>query len=265
MLTVNDICMLMEDFAPLSYQEDYDNAGLILGKRDAVLKGILICLDVTESVIDEAISLGYNMILSHHPLIFKGVKSITGKSYVEQCLVKAIKNDISIYAGHTNVDSVRNGVNGRMAMKLGMQNCRILVPGSLESTVGQEYGLGMIGDLPVSESETDFLYRVKTTFRCKYLRHSVFTGKLVKRVAVCGGAGSEFLAKAQAADADVFLTGEAHYHEFFTQGQNIMLIDAGHYETEEFTKEIFFDLISNKFPTFALRISMCETNPVYYL
>lgn len=257
--------MLIEDFAPLSYQEDYDNAGLILGKRDDVLKGILICLDVTEPVIDEAISLGYNLILSHHPLIFKGLKSITGKSHEEECLVKAIKKDISIYAGHTNVDSVRNGVNGKIAEKLGLENCHILIPGSSENKKGQEHGLGMVGDLPSAESEAEFLERVKTTFQCQCLRHSILTGKLVKRVAVCGGAGSEFLADAKVAGADVFLTGEAHFHEFFTQGQHIMLIDAGHYETEQFTKEVFLDLISKKFPTFAVRVSMCETNPVFYL
>ena len=117
MTTVNDICRIMEDFAPLSYQETYDNAGLIIGSSDAVLTGILICLDVTESIIDEAMSLGFNMIISHHPLIFKGIKSITGKSYIENCLVKAIKNDIAIYAGHTNVDSVKEGVNGKIAEK----------------------------------------------------------------------------------------------------------------------------------------------------
>lgn len=265
MVTVNDLCILMEDFAPLSYQEDYDNAGLILGKREVELKGVLICLDVTEPVIDEAISLGYNLILSHHPLIFKGVKTITGKSHVEECLVKAIKNDISIYAGHTNVDSVRNGVNGKMADKLGLLNCNILIPRSSKNEEGQEHGLGMVGYLPVAESEVEFLERVKTTFRCQYLRHSTLTGRLVKRVALCGGAGSEFLAEAKAAGADVFLTGEARYHEFFTQGQHIMLIDAGHYETEQFTKEVFLDLISKKFPTFAVRVSMCETNPVCYL
>ena len=265
MVTVNDISILMENFAPLSYQEDYDNAGLIVGKSDLVLKGILICLDVTEPVIDEAISLGYNMILSHHPLIFKGVKSITGKSYVDDCLVKAIKNDIAIYAGHTNVDSVYYGVNGKMAELLGLLNCRILVPEPLKNGSEQEHGLGMVGDLPVAEHEDDFLKRVKTTFRCQYIRHSVPTGRLVKRVAVCGGAGSAFLEDAKKAGADVFLTGEARHHEFFTQGQHIMLIDAGHYETEQFTKEVFFELISKKFSTFAVRISTCEKNPVYYL
>ncbi|MDD4972147.1 MAG: Nif3-like dinuclear metal center hexameric protein [Paludibacter sp.] len=265
MYTVSDICRLIEDFAPLSYQETYDNAGLILGSREMKLTGALICLDVTEAVIDEAISLGLNMIVSHHPLIFKGIKSITGKNYIEDCLVKAIKNDVAIYAGHTNVDSVRHGVNGKMAEKLGLQNCRILVPVNSNSVDGEEYGLGMVGDLPFAENENDFLARVKNVFHCHRIRYSEPTGKPISRVALCGGSGSEFIEQARIAGADVFLTGEARYHEFFTKGQNILMIDAGHYETEQFTKEVFFDLISKKLPTFAVRISRVETNPVYYL
>jgi len=266
MVTVNDICRLLEDFAPLSYQETYDNAGLILGLRDVDLTGVLICLDVTEAVINEAIDLNFNMIVSHHPLIFKGIKSITGKNYIENCLVKAIKNDIAIYAGHTNVDSVRHGVNGKMAEKLGLQNCRILVPGAASGNIdGEEYGLGMVGDLSSAESENEFLKRVKSTFCCERLRYSEPMGKLICKVAVCGGSGSEFIEQAKAAGADVFLTGEARYHDFFTKGQNILMIDAGHYETEQFTKEVFLDLISKKFPTFAVRISGSEKNPVYYL
>lgn len=266
MPTVNDICQLIENFAPLSYQETYDNAGLIFGSRNVSLTGVLICLDVTEAVVDESIDLGFNMIVSHHPLIFKGIKSLTGKNHIENCLVKAIKNDVAIYAGHTNVDSVQHGVNGKMAEKLGLLNCRILVPGSVSGSLdGEEYGLGMVGDLPAEESETDFLNRVKETFLCQRLRYSEPTGKPVRKVALCGGSGSEFIEQAKAAGADVFLTGEARFHEFFTQGQNIMMIDAGHYETEQFTKEVFFDLISKKFPTFAVRVSGSEKNPVYYL
>jgi len=263
MTTVNDISGIIEAFAPLSYQESYDNAGLIIGTRDAVLTGVLVCLDVTEPVIDEAMDLGFNMIVSHHPLIFKGIKSITGKNHTEKCLVKAIKNDIAIYAGHTNVDAVRHGVNGKMAEKLGLQNCRILSPVSSES--GEEYGLGMVGDMPSAESEKDFLKRVKETFHCERLRYSEPTGKQIRKVALCGGSGSEFIELAKAAGADVFLIGEARFHEFFTQGQNILMIDAGHYETEQFTKEVFFDLISKKIPTFAVQISRVERNPVYYL
>jgi dinuclear metal center YbgI/SA1388 family protein len=262
MNTVGEICSLLESFAPLSYQEPYDNAGLILGNRDAAVTGILISLDVTEAIIDEAISLGYNMILTHHPLIFKGIKTVTGKNHTENCLIKAIKNDMAVYAGHTNVDSVRGGVNEKMAEKLGLINTRILVPGLQK---GVDYGLGMIGEIPENLSETDFLKKIKSTFHCERLRHSALTGRPIRTVAVCGGSGAEFMTEAQIAGADVFITGEARYHEFFTQGQNILFIDAGHYETEQYTKEVFFDLISKKLPTFAVRISKVEKNPVHYL
>jgi len=265
MPTVNDICRVVEEFAPLSYQETYDNAGLVLGSRDMELTGILVSLDVTEAVIDEAVNLGYNMIVSHHPLIFRGVKTITGKNHIENCLIKAIKNDIALYAGHTNVDSVFEGVNGKMAEKLGLQNCSILAPHPSASSEDEPYGLGMVGDLPMAESEEEFLQRVKETFHCKRLRYSQPTGNKVRRVALCGGSGAEFIEQAKMAGADAFLTGEARYHEFFTQGQNILMIDAGHYETEQFTKEVFFDLFSKKLPTFAVRISEVEKNPVHYL
>lgn len=253
----------MEDFAPLSYQEPYDNAGLILGYRDTLLSGVMICLDVSEAVIDEALECGCNLIISHHPLIFKGIKSVTSKNHVEHCLVKAIKNDVSVYAGHTNVDAVCNGVSGVMAKKLGLLNSTPLVPCS--SANSNECGLGMVGDLPHPENEDAFLRRVKDVFGCRCLRHSKPMGREIRRVAVCGGAGSAFLTQANSAGADVFITGEARFHEFFTEGINALLVDAGHYETEQFIKEVFFELISKKFPTFAVRVSKKEKNPVYYL
>ena len=265
MIAVQDVCALLEDFAPLAYQEPYDNAGLIVGKRDMPLKGVLVCLDVSEPVIDEALKLGFNMIVSHHPLIFKGVKSITGNNHVNDCLVKAIKNDLAIYAGHTNVDSVINGVNGKMAEKLGLTNVSILALVNAASKPESQYGLGVVGELKSPVSEEKFLQLVKKTFCCKVLRHSAFTGQKVQRVGICGGSGSEFLNQAIGAGATVFLTGEAHYHDFFTEGLGIMLIDAGHYETEQYTKEVFFDLISKKMPKFAVRISTVEQNAVQYL
>lgn len=265
MITVQDICTLIEDFAPLSCQESYDNAGLIIGKPDMLLKGVLVSLDVTEDVIDEAIGLGYNMIVSHHPLIFKGIKTITGNGRVDECIMKAVKNDIAIYAGHTNVDSVIEGVNGKIADKLGLINTNILVPGASASLPDFKYGLGIIGDLKIPLTEEEFLLNIKKIFKCDMLCHSAYTGKKVKRIALCGGAGSEFLECARRGGATVFLTGEAHFHEFFTEGLGIMLVVAGHYETEQFTKEIFFNLISKKFPKFAVQISKMEKNPVLYL
>ncbi len=262
MKTVGDVCAVLEAFAPLSLQESYDNAGLILGNRDQEVTGILIALDTTLEVIDEAITLGCNMIVTHHPFIFKGLKTITGKNHTENCLIKAIRNDIAVYAGHTNVDSVRGGVNERMADKLGLTESSILVP---MQQPGCDCGLGMVGLLPESLSETQFLHLVKQTFHCERIRHSTLTGKTIRKVALCGGSGSEFLENALSIGADAYLTGEAKYHEFFTHASEILLIDAGHYETEQFTKDIFFEILSENFSTFAVRISEVENNPVHYL
>lgn len=262
MKTVGDVCSVLESFAPLSLQESYDNAGLILGNRDQVVTGVLIALDATLEVIDEAVLLGCNLIVTHHPFIFKGLKTITGKNHTENCLIKAIRNDIAIYAGHTNVDSVRGGVNERMAIKLGLTETSILVPNLQKDC---DCGLGMMGTLPTSMPESEFLQLIKTTFNCERIRFSALRGKNIHKVAMCGGSGSEFLENALAGGADAFLTGEAKYHEFFTHASEILLVDAGHYETEQFTKDIFFELISENFSTFAVRISEVETNPVHYL
>lgn len=262
MKTVGDVCAVLESFAPLSLQESYDNAGLILGNQAQAVTGILIALDATLAVIDEAINLGCNMIVTHHPFIFKGLKTITGKNHTENCLIKAIRNDIAIYAGHTNVDAVRGGVNERMAEKLGLTDKAILVPVNRTEC---DCGLGMIGNLPTSLDEREFLELIKTIFRCERIRFSAPRGKKVQRVALCGGSGSEFLENALVSGADAYLTGEAKYHEFFTHADEILLVDAGHYETEQFTKDIFFEILSENFSTFAVRISEVETNPVHYL
>jgi dinuclear metal center YbgI/SA1388 family protein len=262
MVTVGDLCAHLERFAPLSLQESYDNAGLIVGRRDQRIEGILICLDVTTEVIAEALQLGCNTIVSHHPLLFRPLKRVNGSSHTERCLVEAIKNDIAIYAGHTNVDAVRGGVNERMADKLGLLNRSILVPGPSKEV---ENGLGMIGDLPEPLSENDFLERVKQTFGCAMVRCSRLRNRPIRTVALCGGSGSGFLKDALERGADVFLTGEAKYHEFSEYASEILLVDAGHYETEQFTKDVFFEVISKILPTFAVRISTVETNSVQYV
>ncbi len=262
MKTIGDVCAVLEAFAPLSLQETYDNAGLILGNRNQEVTGILIALDTTLEVIDEAIALGCNLIVTHHPFIFKGLKTITGKNHTENCLIKAIRNDIAMYAGHTNVDSVRGGVNERMAEKLGLIEKSILVP---IQQARCDCGLGMVGLLPEKLNETGFLQLVKKTFHCERIRFSNLNGKSIRKVALCGGSGSEFLENALSMGADAFITGEAKYHEFFTHASEILLVDAGHYETEQFTKDIFFEILSENFSTFAVRISEVENNPVHYL
>jgi dinuclear metal center YbgI/SA1388 family protein len=264
MIHVQDICDLIESFAPLNLQESYDNAGLLVGKPEWVLNGVLIALDVTEPVINEAIEHGCNLIISHHPLIFKGIKQLTGVGRVNTCLIKAVKHDMAIYAGHTNVDAVLNGVNGMIADKLGLVNTRILVPVQTD-TAGNPAGPGLIGDLVDPMDELSLMEQIKARFCCASLQYSKLTGRPVKTVAVCGGSGSEYLEAARRAGATVFFTGEAKHHEFFTDGLEILLVVAGHFETEQFTKQLFFDLITKKFPTFAVRVSTEEKNPVNYL
>jgi dinuclear metal center YbgI/SA1388 family protein len=211
--------------------------------------------------LDEAIKLGYNFILTHHPIIFSGIKRITGKNHTEKCLIKAIKNDLVIYAGHTNVDSVRGGVNDRMADKLKLNERRFLTNSDDNQC---DAGLGIVGYLPKALSEIEFLELVQDTFLAQRIKHSKLNGHSIHKVALCGGAGSSFLETAKKSGADVFLTGESKYHEFFVQADDILLVDAGHYETEQYTKEVFFELLSKKLPTFAVRISVVESNPVHY-
>lgn len=264
MIRVNTICELIEGFAPLRFQEADDNAGLLVGFRDSRLTGVLICMDVTEPVIEEALATGCNMIVSHHPLLYKPVKQVTGLNRVDRCLMKAIKHDIAIYAAHTNLDSILEGVSGQLAQLFGMKQVEILsVIGTSE--IHGNYGLGVVGNLETPMDETAFLATVKCLLNVSTIRHSALTGMPVSRIAICGGAGSYLLSEAKQAGATVLLTGEARFHEFFTEGSGIMLVDAGHFETEQHTKALFFNLISKKFPTFAVRISTEEANPVNYL
>ena len=364
-MIIRDIITYIESIAPPGYQESYDNAGLILGDADMTVTSALISLDVTEAVIDEAIEAGCELIIAHHPILFKGIKRLNGKSYVERCVIKAIKNDIAIYAAHTNLDSITGGVNTKICEKIGLTNLKILVPareqllklvtfipedhldkvrealfaagagsigkydkcsfgskgtgtfrGGSESNpyvgeVGEfhfekeirletivprhlqnnilsallsshpyeevaydiyplenslpEVGAGMIGELPGGENEIDFLSRLLTIFGCKSIRYTYLLGKPVKRVAVCGGSGSFLLSAAMKAGADVFITADMKYHEFFDAEEKIVIADIGHYESEQFTRELFYEILIKKFPNFALRLSEVKTNPVLYL
>jgi len=364
-MNVQSICNLIEDVAPLALQESYDNAGLIVGNSQMEVKGILVTIDVTEQVIDEALEKNCNLIISHHPLIFSGLKRLVGKNEVQRCVVKAIKNDIAIYAAHTNLDNVLQGVNGKMADKIGLINRHILQPKQnsllklityvpqlhsyklrealFEAGAGQignydacsfntigigtfkanefadpfvgnvnelhsesetcievilphylkfkvmkallqshpyeepaydfialqntwnDVGAGIVGELPIEEDEMEFLKRIKTVFCCSAIRHTNLNGKKIKRVALCGGSGSQFLSDAINAEADVFITGDFKYHEFFDAENRIIIADIGHYESEQFTKDIFMEIISKKMPTFAVQISDIKTNPINYL
>ena len=364
-MKIKEIVSALERFAPLPLQDGFDNAGLQIGLTEAEATGALLCLDVTEAVLDEAIASGCNLIISHHPLIFKGYKSITGKDYVERCILKAIKNDIVIYSAHTNLDNVPGGVNFKIAEKIGLKNVRILDPkessliklvtfvpsaqaeevrnalftagcgciGNYDScsyntegegtfraqegshpfcgTVGElhretevrietilpEYkkgevirallskhpyeepaydlyplhnswaqvGSGIVGELEEPESELEFLKRIKRIFEVGCLKHNKLTGRLIQKVSLCGGAGAFLIPQAVRSGADVFITGEIKYHDYFGRETDILLAEIGHYESEQYTKEIFYSIIRDLFPNFALQFSKVNTNPIKYL
>ena len=354
----------LESLAPLAYQEDYDNSGLIVGHPDQEVTQALISLDCTEAIVDEAIATNCQVIISHHPIVFRGLKKFNGKTYVERVVEKAIRNHIAIYAIHTNLDNVMNGVNERICETLGLENCRILAPkngllkklvtyvpedkaeqvrnalfhagagnignysdcsfnaegtgtfkGNEDSTpyVGepgtrhhenevrietvypanieskllmalflahpyeevaydlynltnqnQQVGAGMIGELETATSEESFLYHIKEKMHCHVIRHTVYTGKHVKKVAVCGGAGGFLLKQAIAAGADVFITADYKYHEFFDADGKLLIADIGHFESEQFTQQLLYEIITKKFTNFAVRLTEVNTNPVKY-
>ncbi len=257
----------MESIAPLSLQEDYDNAGFITGGEDSELTGALISIDCTEAVVDEAIATNCNLIISHHPIIFSGLKKITGLTYVERVILKAIKNNISIYAIHTNLDNVPVGVNKMICDKLGLSNCKILSEKKNHalSSSKKKVGSGMVGVLQKPMSEIDFLNKVKKIMKVGSLRYTPLLGKKVGKVAVCGGSGSFLLEDAIASGADVFVTSDFKYHQFFDADNQIVVIDIGHYESEQYTKELIRDLLKQKFPIFVPRLTKINTNPVNYL
>ncbi|MDR1682595.1 MAG: Nif3-like dinuclear metal center hexameric protein [Candidatus Symbiothrix sp.] len=258
-MKIEQIIAAIEDFAPLYWQEDFDNSGIQVGNVDQEAKGVLLCLDITEAVVEEAITLNCNLIISHHPLLFKSLRTLTGKTYIERCVVTACKNDIVIYAAHTNLDNAVGGVNYRLSEKIGLQDIRILQPKD-----GQNYGSGAIGELPEVMDEAAFLEKIKNTFGLASLKHSHYTGKIIRKVALCGGSGAFLIPQAIASGVDVFLTGEARYNDYYDVENRILLAVLGHYETELCTKEIFFDIISEKIPNFALHFSKTNINPVNY-
>ncbi len=251
----------LERFAPLPLQDGFDNAGLQIGLTEMEATGALLCLDVTESVIDEALSLGFNLIISHHPLLFKGLKCISGQTYTERCVLKAIKNDIVIYSAHTNLDNAPEGVNYKIAEKIGLQDIKILAPKEGESMVGS----GVIGILEEPNSELDFLKRIKKTFEVECLRHNKLTGRLIHKVALCGGAGSFLIPNAIQQEADIFITGEIKYHEFFGHEKEILLAEIGHYESEQYTKDLLASILKKEFPNLEIENTKINTNPIKYL
>lgn len=364
MESLKNILTFLENIAPLRYQESYDNSGLLTGNADMQITGAIIALDCIEAVVDDAIANNCNLIITHHPIVFSGLKKFNGKNYVERTIIKAIKNDVAIYAIHTNLDNVHQGVNAKICEVLDLVNCKILAPksgvlkklvtfvplaqaetvrkalfdagcgaignyneasfntegvGTFKANSGanpfvgeiglqhqepeikietifesvhqsaivkallavhpyeevaydiyalenqnQNVGSGMIGELPEAMEELDFLKLVKTNMQTDCIRHTALLSKKVKRVAVCGGAGSFLLNDAMAAGAQVFITGDFKYHQFFDADGKIVIADIGHYESEQFTKQLLYDLLVQNFNTFALHLTKVSTNPVNY-
>jgi dinuclear metal center YbgI/SA1388 family protein len=363
-ILIRDITNLLEEIAPLSLQESYDNCGLLTGSKSTIATGALITLDVTEAIIDEAIANNCNLIVAHHPFIFSGLKKLSGNTWIERSLIKAIKNDIAIYAIHTNLDNVLEGVNKMMAQKIGLKDGRILqtksgllkklicfcpsdkaavvrealfaagagkignyencsfntegigtfkgnentnpyvgiagelhkeaetkieciFPAYLEAQIltslmmahpyeevaydiiplqnrWAKVGAGYVGTLNEAMHEKDFLALLKKVFGCGSIRHTALKGEKIKKVALCGGSGSFLLKDAIQSGADFFVTADFKYHQFFDADNQIVIADIGHYESEQFTKELIFNEIQKKFSTFALCLSKNNTNPIHY-
>lgn len=266
-MKIKEIISALEHFAPLPLQESYDNAGLQIGlTAEQEASGALLCLDVTEEVIREAIDLGCNLIVSHHPLLFRPLKQVTERTQVERCVRLAIQNDITLYAAHTNLDNAEDGVNYRIAEKLGLVDVQMMQPHSIRVGEGSvSAGSGVIGYLPGPEDSLAFLQRIKDVFHIECLQHNELLQRPIESVALCGGAGAFLLDEAIRLEADAFLTGEMSYHQFFGHEQEIQLAVMGHYQSEQYTKEIFYSLISDLAPELPLFITNIDTNPIKYL
>jgi len=265
-MKIKELISFLESHAPLQYQEKYDNSGMIVGMADSELTGVIICLDSTEAVIDEAIEKGCNLVIAHHPIIFSGIKKLTGKTYIGRTVVKAIKHDIAIYAMHTNLDNVLNGgVSERIAQRLNLRNLEILDPKAAFTLKGEEVGTGIIGYTSEPIDEMSFLKFVKKQMNVNIVRYTELRNKAVNKVAVCGGACSFLLKTAIMQEADIFITADFKYHEFFDAENKLVIADIGHYESEQFTIELIHELISNNFSTFAAHFTKVVTNPIKYL
>ena len=260
-MKIKEIIDALERFAPLPLQDSYDNAGLQLGLTGTEATGALLCLDVTEDVLDEAEALGFNLVVSHHPLIFQGLKSLTGRTYVERCAMKAICNGITLYAAHTNLDNALGGVSFKMAEKIGLKDVQVLQP--FED--GQLGGSGVIGCLEEPETETDFLRRVKKIFEVASVRYNRLCGREIRKVALCGGAGAFLIPQALCMGADVFLTGEIKYHEFQGHDDDILLASLGHFESEQCTIELLEQIIKEACPQLPIQPTRVNTNPIRYM
>lgn len=256
----------LEDWAPIQFQESYDNAGLIVGDPEANCTGVLCSLDCTEAVVEEAIEKGYNLIVSHHPIIFKGIKQFSSDHYVNRTVLKAIQNNIALYAIHTNLDNVIHGVNSTLADRLHLENRKILapIPGLFDSN-GQAVGAGLVGELPLETEPEAFLRWVKEKLNLNVIKHTKLIDKKLITIALCGGSGSFLLDQIKTQKIDCFITSDLKYHDFFEADGKYLLLDIGHGESEHFVPALIVDYLKRKFLTFAVLESEVKTQPISYL
>ncbi|WP_420458232.1 Nif3-like dinuclear metal center hexameric protein [Neolewinella sp.] len=260
-MKIRDVTGYLETIAPSELQESYDNAGLIVGDPATEVTGVLTSLDCTEAIVEEAAARGCNLVVAHHPIVFRGLKRLNGANYVERTVIRAIQLGVAIYAIHTNLDNVRDrGVNERIAQQLELENLRLLRAKNEAGTVGS----GMVGELPEPMSETAFLSMLRERMQAEVVRHTTLLNKEVTTVAVAGGAGGFLLEDAKRAGAQVFVTADYKYHEFFDADGQIVICDIGHYESEQFTTQLLAEVLSTKFTTFAVLSTELITNPVHY-
>lgn len=257
-MKLREVIAALEHLAPLRLQDEWDNSGLQVGFPESEIDQVLVCLDVTEAIVDEAIAAKCNLIVSHHPLIFKALRQVSDATYQQRCVVKALAAGISIYSAHTSLDNAPGGVNHRIAALLGLQKLRWLSPRD-----GEDAGSGLVGELPASEPDAAFLARVQRTFGVECLQHSALDGRQVRRVALCGGAGAFLLHDAVCAGADCFISGEFHYHDYF-ENQGVLLAELGHYQSEQFTQDLLLEYLHRTCPGLTVRKTAINTNPICY-
>ncbi len=258
-MKVKDIVAMLEAEVPLAWQESYDNAGLVVGSPEAEVERVLIALDATEEVVEEAIREGCQMVVTHHPIIFRPIKRLADENRQQRTIAKAIRHGIALYAAHTNLDSApRRGISHHLAALLGLNVVALLEPSAEEGV-----GIGVVGELPEAVPTEEFLVRIKDVLGVVALRHSTVRIDTVQRVAICSGSGGGLIEAAEKSGADLYLAADFKYHDF-VDADRMVLVDAGHFESEICAIEILFDILSKKITTFALRKSACAENPVKY-
>ena len=261
-MKIKEVLSALERFAPLPLQESWDNAGLQVGLTETEVSGALLCLDVNERIVDEAIMKGCNLIVSHHPLLFRGLKTISDLTDVQRTVMKVIENHLCVISMHTNMDNAKGGVNYRIAEKLGLSDVRFFASKQVD---GIEAGSGVTGLLPEPMAADDFVLAVKKAFGVECAMCNELLRRPVRQVAICGGAGDFLLDEALETGADAFITGEMHYHQYFGYEQKIQICVIGHYQSEQFTTEVFQTIIQEACPGVKALIAETNTNPILYL